>query len=759
MAASKIDVVQLNPRADHGCIQSLTLQSLIIERLLGFCLLSFFMNFYKMIWSASLANCYFRSSCTTDIQHGNMADTFNSLSYWIPDLLAFFYWVIFLSNPLNIHLTSSARKAPSISSQRASVIQRETIDLRKSVLVMNDNPLVDLEKVDDALSFSQQPIDDDHADIDGSVNGSDINPSVPMDQFDQKRLSRPSQTSLPVGWLSQIHSEPELDNSPAFNYSNLREYRELHLTLSEMILIDKRIGIPVPTLFAGRDTFVVMSVHGLEYLDKVTALKRKSRQSSSQSPGEFSPFGSPQDDWVEISRSDCRVNEVSPNFIVSFIIPTVESIKASARIRWRFDIYNAARVDAAFRVDTAILSEQVLLSLSFLPSFLSISSQKLVGVAYVNNPEFDGHTPRQSRSSLHSQRINPDSDDEEDDNLSSSLDQSRYSVVTKHISVMEFGDNFVRLGGKLRISSCVVRPYSFVITEISGINMMLNLRKRNSLEIMTSPINEKKSMSRESMTTVQERLGKDSVMRSFVITKDEIQQQKKKLKSQEIHVGEELIESPYSFLVPIAFLKFLHTDRLAEYEVSPSHPLPLLHHLTSPSLCLSLKILCRRFNLEDVDVSYSGDNWRLGIAAVVKRDLEGMLQSISDYENTPLTFKSSSKKSDYSLRYIPINLHLHIFKMEGEPPSPSSSFSSPPESSRSSSPMKSTPIISNRVSYTCDFMTVGAFAAHSMKFKSGGLWHMMKMFDDKLSKQTKGFIPVLKNDFRLPDEVISLLLS
>jgi hypothetical protein len=129
-----------------------------------------------------------------------------------------------------------------------------------------------------------------------------------------------------------------------------------------------------------------------------------------------------------------------------------------------------------------------------------------------------------------------------------------------------------------------------------------------------------------------------------------------------------------------------------------------------------------------------------------------MLVSIADYETTELTFKSSSKKSDHSLRYIPINLHLHIFKMTGEisspppPPSPTPSISSvekPPLSH----------VLSNHASYTCDFMTVGAFAAHSMKFKSGGLWHMMKMFDDKLSKQTNGFVPALKNDFRLPDEV------
>lgn len=148
-----------------------------------------------------------------------------------------------------------------------------------------------------------------------------------------------------------------------------------------------------------------------------------------------------------------------------------------------------------------------------------------------------------------------------------------------------------------------------------------------------------------------------------------------------------------------------------------------------------------RFNLGDVDSNYAGDDWRQGISALLKRDLEGIQQSISEYETTTLSFKSSSKKSDHSLRYIPVNLHIHIFKMTGE-----------------TSPLNKVPDIEldqpSITNYTCDFITVGAFAAHSMKFKSGGLWHMMKMFDEKLSKQTKGLIPMLKDDFRLPDEVI-----
>jgi hypothetical protein len=181
--------------------------------------------------------------------------------------------------------------------------------------------------------------------------------------------------------------------------------------------------------------------------------------------------------------------------------------------------------------------------------------------------------------------------------------------------------------------------------------------------------------------------------------------------------------------------------------------------MSLPSLTFPSQILRKRFNLPEVDSNYSGDDWKQSIAAVVKRDLENIEKSIDTYETTALTFKSSSKKSDHSLRYIPINLHLHIFKMTGEAissklkhdqqvapvSSSSSSPSSPPVSLSSGTP--------RIAKYTCDFMTVGAFAAHSMKYKSGGLWHMMKMFDEKLSKQTRGLIPVLKDDFRLPDEV------
>lgn len=368
---SKIDVVQLNPKNDPGCIKSLTLESLMIERVLGFCVLTFLMNFYKLVWASSLSDCYFRSGCSTDLYEGNVAKTFKSLSYWLPDLIVFIYWIVYLLNPLNIHLTSSAQKTPSISSHPSSLIQREVLDLRKSVMVMNNNPLVENEKIQDAESHVRSDESTPAVHLEGD---SDINPTVPMDRSDQKRLSRPSQTSLPVGWLSQLNSPSELESTPVFNYSNMKEYRELHITLSEMVLIDKRLGIPVPTLFSGRDTFVVMSVTGLEYLDKVSAFKRRSRQSSSLAGDQTSV----QEDWVEISRSDCRINESSPNFIVSFIIPTVESIRASARIKWRFDIYNAASVDDTFRVDTAILSEQVSLrSLHFLLCVISFDFRNL----------------------------------------------------------------------------------------------------------------------------------------------------------------------------------------------------------------------------------------------------------------------------------------------------------------------------------------------------------------------------------------------
>lgn len=129
----------------------------------------------------------------------------------------------------------------------------------------------------------------------------------------------------------------------------------------------------------------------------------------------------------------------------------------------------------------------------------------------------------------------------------------------------------------------------------------------------------------------------------------------------------------------------------------------------------------------------------------MKRDLEGIQQSITEYEKTNFSFKSSSKKSDHTLRYIPVNLHIHIFKMTGETPSKIKIL----ENNETQQQQQQSSV----TNYTCDFITVGAFAAHSMKFKSGGLWHMMKMFDEKLSKQTKGLIPMLKDDFRLPNEV------
>lgn len=149
-----------------------------------------------------------------------------------------------------------------------------------------------------------------------------------------------------------------------------------------------------------------------------------------------------------------------------------------------------------------------------------------------------------------------------------------------------------------------------------------------------------------------------------------------------------------------------------------------------------------RFGLHDVAPDYFGDDWQREIIASLQRSLMELKESMRDYSNSTSTFKPSAKKSDFGLRYIPINLHMHVMTMAGTEKIVDKTTGA-------------TSLADYESSYICDFMTVGAFAAHTKKFKSGGLWHMMTAFDSRLEKITKGQVTP-PGDFRVPDEVSSL---
>jgi inositol polyphosphate-4-phosphatase len=105
-----------------------------------------------------------------------------------------------------------------------------------------------------------------------------------------------------------------------------------------------------------------------------------------------------------------------------------------------------------------------------------------------------------------------------------------------------------------------------------------------------------------------------------------------------------------------------------------------------------------------------------------------MRNLMREYSEPAVSFKSSAKKSDSTLRYIPINLHLQVMNMTGFALSGNGVIES---------------------NYTCDFITVGAFAAHSLKFKNGGLWHHVKKIEKRFRKCTQDS----SAQIQLPDDV------
>ena len=369
-----VELSKLAPSVDAGCMRSLMLQKIMLERLLGMCMIAFVFNMYKLSWSASLTGCFFRRTCGRHVADNTAETVLGNLSYWLPDFVGFLYWFCFLLNPLSVQLKSSAEKRHTqLSIQRDShIIQSQgSINLGLSLyerhsgpsIEMNSNPLVSEDRL-------------------RSVS-TELSPSGRPDSRDLQRLSRKSKQRsvknlfLPGGDTIGNTTHKSTISSLLKNLSSHSDCRELHLSLTEMVLIDKRVGLPVPSLFAGRDTFVVMSVAGLEaqdpgkkkrtsrVMDRIgDGLRSVSRVSKvllrgSLFAGDDDCADSPDSFYREMARSDCRINEANPEFIVSFVIPHIDETEETANVRWRFDIYNGTTVDPSFRSELAALEEQV----------------------------------------------------------------------------------------------------------------------------------------------------------------------------------------------------------------------------------------------------------------------------------------------------------------------------------------------------------------------------------------------------------------
>eukprot|EP00602_Paraphysomonas_sp_CaronLab_P005236 CAMPEP_0185037556 /NCGR_PEP_ID=MMETSP1103-20130426/32166_1 /TAXON_ID=36769 /ORGANISM="Paraphysomonas bandaiensis, Strain Caron Lab Isolate" /LENGTH=1347 /DNA_ID=CAMNT_0027575597 /DNA_START=770 /DNA_END=4813 /DNA_ORIENTATION=- len=660
-----VDLSELSPEADPRCARSLMLQKLVLERLLGLCVVAGTLNFYKLSWAASLAGCFY-TDCEYGMENNSVEGVIQSLSYWLPDFLAFLYWVVFLLNPLRVHLSNAARKTQSSEREESSIINPDSFVLESAY----SSPVhsVEMSPTSNPLSLSQT------SDHDIEAANSAIAP-----QSDLKRMSGQNKRASKLKvWLGGGKDNGRENETLSAEYvdqvSTQSTCRELHISCSELVLVDKRTGIPVPSMFSGRDTFVVMSMSvpsrpGKPKRSSKRVATRMVERLSARLSKKWTDGGSDKQEedggesWVEVARSDCRTCESHPKFIVSFIVPV---FPPECNVSWRFDIYNASGVDSSFRADSALLSDQF-----------------LIGVAYIKNKQFY-HTRGEVSSYLKDQQVN--------DGDVIPEERSGESDIVVDINVKELTSNFVRLGGRFRVRSNLIRPFTQLISELSAVNSVRQ----------ASRIAESGHMNVEDGS----QFGRDVMIREFCIVTTGPQAANP---PRDVHIGEEMVESPYTFDVPVAFMKCLLEERKSE-----------------------LKVLMEQFSIETIPKSYKGENWRMELLSLVQSNIESMRELVYVYESSTSTFKSSAKKKDKSLRFIPVNLHVHMLSMSGVE-------SAVPDSLTST--------------YLCDFVTVGAFAAHSLKFKSGGLWHIMKSLDARLSSVSGGRIPIPENDIRLPDEI------
>jgi hypothetical protein len=572
----KVEVAELMPNVDIGCVRSLVMQKVMLERLLGLCAIVGFFNFYKLFWSASLTGCFFHARrCSANVPNSDVENASHALSYWLPDFIGLLYWFFFLLNPLSVHLQNSAEK------RHTQFVEAKSRD------VVHSSGSINLGYVYDHSCRPSDPsieMFDGKNPLNADASGASDTPEAKPDLRDLKRLSKKSKQKSRINIFTPAVEESEASNvTPAMlkNFSSSSDCRELHLSLNEMVLVDKRIGLPVTSLFAGRDTFVVMSVSGISVHDikrkrSSGVMERLSNHLRSVSRGSklFAGLTSgglidenDGDRWQEMARSDCRINEANPDFIVSFIIPVIEDDDDNKNVKWRFDIYNATTVDPSFRSDLAVLDEQVGTSLPIdtkALTFLTCLLQKLVGMLYIHNSELDSKTRIRQNS-----WEEKDSTDEADSFPVASSAPDGAFVIQKQIIVATYGDNFVRLGGTGTIRTRTICPFSQLIAELGVVNSMRHphakiVAHNEETGLVATRAEESSNQMHPEKGGVLD-TSHEVLMRAFSfnasISKSSKQQR-------EIRVIEEMVESPYTFQVPLAYMKCLLVERYMEMDVS-----------------------------------------------------------------------------------------------------------------------------------------------------------------------------------------------
>ena len=224
--------------------------------------------------------------------------------------------------------------------------------------------------------------------------------------------------------------------------------------------------------------------------------------------------------------------------------------------------------------------------------------QKLVGVIYVSNSELvDARHRSHSTASRPSQRHDtPDSDNDDPTPHATPRVSDVFDGVVeirKDIIVRPYSNNFVRLGGVATIRTRIVSPFSQLITELGSVNSLRHPNARPSVLANTAAENKEV----ESITSSEGDNVHEVLMRAFCFSALISPATPAR---RDIRVVEEMIESPYAFQVPLAYMKCLLLERYMEMDVSIAYTegwQPAgLHLYISPAVVALLYLLCFRWH-------------------------------------------------------------------------------------------------------------------------------------------------------------------
>jgi hypothetical protein len=562
------------PFGINGCRNGIMLQNIIVERLLLFCVFGVIISCVKATWEYEYDLCEQSSEkCDKHARSG--------LSLWLPDTLFIAFWYFSLYDIFGMNVLYDDNDNQVVSSRATS--RAATISNNNSTIVVESSNYLDEPlDPDDVLSrpYSIAPLKrqkstqgifkESFSVKEGDTfSFSGVSSPRPTLQLTDNPLARSSQRrstprrSNPL--LRALGISPLMSKDIAINSNmllqNCKIVRELTISCTEMILVDRFLYFPVPALFTGRATFIVL------YMRKDIAGNSGKNMMNGNSSGNYksSQQSHNEDDiWMEFGRSDCCTDVSSPNFSVTFIIPeTLQSKSASdlsvVSTEWKIEIYNVKswrRVHDSFNVSDAQLSDHI-----------------LIGEYLFGNKDFNSDDAVVSRHS-YLQSDNESSDREYDDMITTSKLERPIQLINL------LSPNYIRLGGSITIKSTLMHTFSYVIANVMDV---MNKEEETENEItdidniVTKSSLETDGEHSESIVKVNSKLDLSSraMIKGFSLVRD-LANDGNTLNalhafqgnSDRIEVYEEMLESPFTFDVPSAYLKLLFEERNKELNVT-----------------------------------------------------------------------------------------------------------------------------------------------------------------------------------------------